>query len=260
MFEAASLKPYLTALLMPPASLLLLIALCLLLQICWPRFRPRLVRSMAGISLVLLWLLSTQAVAVWLAPVLLPSYAPLNLAKLPRSDASAIVVLGGGIELDNPEYGGIALESAAYQRLRYGYAIKRATGLPLGYSGGYGWSSRADAPPPMAQALAHMLAQDGRAPLDWVEGQSRDTHENARNSAALLLPRGIHTVYLVTHAWHMPRSVRAFEAAGLLVIPAPMGFVRPADSWAGQWLPSGKGMQANYALLREWLGLRMRAW
>lgn len=256
MFELASLKPYLTALVMPPASLLLLIALSLVLQ----RRCPRLMRWVAGVSLALLWLLSTQAVAVWLAAVLLPSYPPLDLAQLPRSDAGAIVVLGGGIELDNPEYGGITLESAAYQRLRYGYAIKRATGLPLGYSGGYGWSSRADAPPPMAQALAHMLAQDGRAPLDWIEGQSRDTHENARNSAVLLLPRGVHTVYLVTHAWHMPRSVRAFEAAGLQVIPAPMGFVRPADSWAMQWLPSGKGMQASYQVLREWLGLRMRAW
>ena len=256
MFELASLKPYLTALVMPPASLLLLVALALLLMRRW----PRLMRALAGGSLALLWLLSTKAVAVWLAGLLLPSYPALDLAHLPRSDAGAIVVLGGGLELNNLEYGGVVLDSASYERLRYGYALRRATGLPLGYSGGYGWSSRASSQPPMQQVLGHMLQQDGRAPLAWVEGQSRDTRENAIYTAALLQSQGVHTIYLVTHAWHMPRSVRAFEAAGLLVIPAPMGFVSPADSWAGQWLPSGKGMQANYALLREWLGLRMRAW
>ena len=100
------------------------------------------------------------------------------------------------------------------------------------------------------------LEEDFRLPVKWVEAASLDTRDNARMSAALLHTDGVKRVVLVTHAAHMRRSVEAFEAAGLAVIPAPTGFFRrgPADDP----LPRLPNMNSTYAgtyAIHEWLGL-----
>jgi uncharacterized SAM-binding protein YcdF (DUF218 family) len=53
----------------------------------------------------------------------------------------------------------------------------------------------------------------------------------------------------------MPRSVRQFEAAGLTVVPAPMGFIRSDAAPLLQWLPSGSGLRESAWVIKEWLGL-----
>jgi uncharacterized SAM-binding protein YcdF (DUF218 family) len=102
---------------------------------------------------------------------------------------------------------------------------------------------------------AAALARLGAPALRWQENQSRDTRENALLTAALLKSDGVSHIALVTHAWHMPRSVRQFETAGLLVVPAPMGFIRSDSTPLLQWLPSGKGLRDSGWVIREWLGL-----
>ena len=101
------------------------------------------------------------------------------------------------------------------------------------------------------------LARLGAPPLRWQENQSRDTRENALLTATLLKNNGITHIALVTHAWHMPRSVRQFQAAGLQVTPAPMGFIQSDTSLLLQWLPSGKGLRDSGWVIREWLGLML---
>src|SRR6187399_3152267 len=99
--EFGSLKPLLTSLVLPPTSLLLLIGLGLLLA----------ARKKAGglllafVAATMLWLLSCHAVASWLALNLLPQYPPLSVAALKASPVQAIVVLGGGVYPQAPEYG-----------------------------------------------------------------------------------------------------------------------------------------------------------
>jgi uncharacterized SAM-binding protein YcdF (DUF218 family) len=102
---------------------------------------------------------------------------------------------------------------------------------------------------------ATVLARLGAPTLRWQESQSRDTRENAWLTAAMLKNDGVSRIALVTHAWHMPRSVHKFEAAGLDVIPAPMGFIRSDLNSLLQWLPSGKGLRDSGWVIREWLGL-----
>jgi uncharacterized SAM-binding protein YcdF (DUF218 family) len=102
----------------------------------------------------------------------------------------------------------------------------------------------------MQDALVH----DFQVPVRWLEPASRNTYENARFSAKLLHDQGIHTVYLVTHAWHMPRSQAAFAAFGITTIPAPTHFVTLRHLDFDDLLPHAHALTTSYDALYEWIG------
>ncbi|MET0311554.1 MAG: YdcF family protein, partial [Burkholderiaceae bacterium] len=237
------LKPLLGGLLLPPAGPLLLVASGLLLAMA----RKRLGLALAFVGSASLWLLSCQAIAVVLSATLLPHYPALTAAQARASGAQAIVVLGGGTNITAPEYGAAQPSNASAERLRYGLFLSKMTGLPVAYSGGVGWSGSPDAPAE-ADAAAAYARLAGQA-LRWSEAKSRDTQENAQRLREMLQPEGVKTVLLVTHAWHMPRSERYFEAAGFSVVPAPMGFTGPVDRDLLEWLPSAHGLMASRQVL-----------
>ena len=54
--------------------------------------------------------------------------------------AQAIVVLGGGLYFDTPEYGGDTVGGSTLERLRYAATIARKTNLPVLVTGGAGWA------------------------------------------------------------------------------------------------------------------------
>jgi uncharacterized SAM-binding protein YcdF (DUF218 family) len=92
----------------------------------------------------------------------------------------------------------------------------------------------------------------------WVEGASRNTMENATLSARILLPEGVSTVLLVTHAEHMPRSMRAFAAAGIASVPAPVGSVVHADPdplSLGALLPRTRALDRSASAIHELAGM-----
>ncbi len=245
------LKPILSTLVLPPASLLLLVMLGLLLGTRKKVIGLLLAFAAAGG----LWLLSCHAVAVWLALNLLPQYAPLSAAALKASPVQAIVVLGGGVHPVAPEYGEAQAAAAAAMRLRYGAWLARQTGLPVGFAGGVGWGASDAQTLPEGEVARRAALQDNGLTLRWIDSQSRDTAENARFLRPLLLKDKVQRIALVTHAWHMPRSVNAFERAGFTVTAAPMGFILPSSNRMLEWLPSGGGLDASRVVLREWLGL-----
>lgn len=250
-----ALKPILTSLILPACSGLL--ALFALLVWAWrrsARSQTRLPIALAGVTSLLLWLLSCQAVAIWLSLHVLPQVSPVSPDDLKSHKVQAIVILGGGVENEAVEYSGPTLSPDAMSRLLYGVHLSRSTQLPMAYTGGIGWAGPSGQTSE-AEVASIALRRLGLPALRWQEGQSRDTRENTRLTAALLKADGVTHIALVTHAWHMPRSVRQFEAAGLVVTPAPMGFVRSDLSPLLQWLPSGKGLRDSGWVIREWLGL-----
>ncbi len=255
-----ALKPLLTTLVLPMSSGLLLLAA--MLAWAWRRSVSRRQLSihlpMAGglLTCAGLWLLSCPAVALWLSVHLLPQVSPTSPKALLRDNVQAIVVLGGGVEQRSPEYGGPNLPPESMARLLYGMYLAQATRLPLAYTGGVGWGAE-DGQTPEADVAAQALARLHGPGLRWQEGRSRDTRENARLTAQLLQRDGVTRVAIVTHAWHMPRSVRQFEAAGLDVTPAPMGYIFADMQPVLLWLPSGSALRESAWLLREWLGLRL---
>lgn len=249
-----TLKPILTTLVLPATSGLLV--LFALLFWAWRR-STRAGRSplaLAGFVPLGMWFLSCQAVAIWLSVHLLPQVTPITPDDLKKQQVQAIVVLGGGVENEAVEYNGATLTTDAMSRLIYGVHLSRTTHLPMAYTGGVGWAGLSGQASE-AEVAATALARLGAPALRWQENQSRDTRENALLTAALLKNDGVSRIALVTHAWHMPRSVRQFETTGLLVVPAPMGFIRSDSTPLLQWLPSGKGLRDSGWVIREWLGL-----
>ena len=253
--ELDALKPILASLALPP--LLMLLGACLGLLLVVRKKRVGL--TIITLSVAALWLVSCHGMAVWLARNAVPQFAPLTLATLKASKAQAIVVLGGGLLPEAPEYGTAQPAAHTASRLRYGLWLGRQSGLPLAFTGGAGWSARqlegAAKPDSEADVAARMALQDYGVALRWLESQSRDTAENARLLAPMLQRDGIRRIVLVTNAWHMPRSVLAFERTGLLVVPAPTGYILPERSDLMEWLPSATGLLASQQVLREWLAL-----
>ena len=251
MISLGELKPVLTTLLLPPASPLLLVFLGVLLAAR---------RKAVGLVLIFLagaalWLLSCHAVSVWLAHTLLPQHAPVTAAALKSGGVQAIVVLGGGVHPLAPEYGEPQASPAAAMRLRYGVWLARQSGLPVAFAGGLGWGASNGQIISEGEVARRAAQQDYGLALRWIDTQSRDTMENAQFLKPLMEKDKVQRIALVTHAWHMPRSVRAFERAGFIVTPAPMGFVLPSRNGVLQWTPSADGLGASQLILKEWLGL-----
>ncbi len=241
-------KPLLSLLLLPPASPLLLV----LLGVVVIGVSKRWGRALCTVGAILLWVLSCNATAYGLNQVLLRTYPPISMEALKQ--AQAIVVLGGGVDVHAPEYGQATLSAAAYQRLVYARYLKNQHDLPLVYSGGKGWAASSAQTQSEAQVAAYVLQRDFGLMFVLADEASRDTRENALHSAAVLVAQGIERIALVTHDWHMQRSLEQFVAAGLKVTPAPMGYTQPPQRWDTDFLPSAEGLRANKRVLHEWLG------
>jgi uncharacterized SAM-binding protein YcdF (DUF218 family) len=230
--------------LLPPFSLLLLLACGLLIL----RRRPRLGRSLILLATGTLYLLSTSWVAGMLQNSLEIS-APINLAQLKTADA--IVVLAGGSYYDAAEYGGDTPNATSLERLRYAVRLHRTSGLPILVTGGK--------PSGGSLAEGHVLRQVledeyGIAPR-WVEDAARTTWENARLSAPLLRQAGVQRIVLVTHAWHLRRALPLFESQGFDVIPAGTRFAGSGIDSVFDVLPAANGLRDSTFALHEWLGI-----
>lgn len=252
--ELAALKPLLAAMAMPPLSLLLLTLLGLFMALRNKR-SPALGMTLATFSLTLLWLVSCHGTAVWLARTALPQFPPLQMAQLKANKVQAIVVLGGGLLPEAPEYGEAQPSAPTAARLRYGIWLARQSGLPVAFTGGMGWAANGAQQATEADVAARVALQDYAVKLRWLETKSRDTSENARLLTPMLQRDGVQRIALVTDAQHMPRAFAAFERAGLAVIAAPTGYLLPERSELLEWLPSASGLQASQQVVHEWLAL-----
>jgi uncharacterized SAM-binding protein YcdF (DUF218 family) len=229
------------------------------------RTRPRASRWLVALACVGVWLGCCSGAARWVEASWLPALPPLDAtqraelkARAAAGTPMAIVVLGGGMDADAREYGGGDLASVSLQRLRYGIWLGRQTGIPVAGSGGLGWAQPGNPAPPEASRMAEIARDEYGRPLRWVESSSRDTHENAVNTVALLRSAGIREIVLVTSASHMPRALHEFRAAAaaipLQVTPASMGQAWSADSALLRWMPSGEGAVRMRAALHEVIG------
>jgi uncharacterized SAM-binding protein YcdF (DUF218 family) len=241
-FWLLQLKTLLKDLILPPAGPLLVALLGLLLL----KRRTQLARICLVAGIGSLWLLSTPIVSDALTR-LVERYPPVNLPL--AAGAQAIVILGGGGQRAwAPEYAGPAAEPLLLERLSYGAYLARMTGLPILLTG-FSVEARA-----MRDTLKRNFGIDAR----WIDDQAFDTFQNARNSARLLDADGVRRVVLVTRATHMWRSVQEFSAAGLEVVPAPVGILARRDTGIFHFLPNADALHRSSAAIYEMLGEPVR--
>jgi uncharacterized SAM-binding protein YcdF (DUF218 family) len=241
----SELKPYITTIVFSPTLLLLGIAFGLWLS----SKKPKLGKSLAFFSTALLWIFSTSAFNVWLSHNMLTQYKPTTAQELKAQGVQAIVVLGGGVETGQPD-GLQQLKPTALDRLRHGIELSRKTGIPVMVTGGKGWGAEADSE--NEAEISKRVARDAfQFEILWTESVSRDTEENAFNSKQLLEMQKISKIALVTHSWHMPRSLNAFKKVGFEVTPAPMGFVADKEFALMLLLPNVAALNITTVTFRE---------
>ncbi|MFQ5974460.1 MAG: YdcF family protein [Alphaproteobacteria bacterium] len=136
--------------------------------------------------------------------------------------AQAIVVLGASIWPDD------VLTNPSLRRAVHGITLHRKGLAPLvvflGPARGKG--------SPEAEVRAELARELGISPqVILTEAEVWTTRDEAVRTAALLQPRGVTHILLITNSQHMMRARRAFERVGFAVLPAPAdAFSHAADA------------------------------
>ena len=237
-------KAILKSVILPPGVFILALAIALAV---W-RIRPGLAKWLVGLSCVGMAILSVPAVtgAMYAALLVHPPLPPSG----PLPEAQAIVVLGGGTLLNQPEFGADRPSAGSAGRAHYAVALAKRTGVPILVTGGNprgGALSEAD-------VIAQMIEKELGHPVRWRERASNDTWRNAVLTADVLRSETITEIYLVTDATHMRRAVRAFEAQGFGVVPAPTRFLIEPGVRLSNLLPAAYSLGRAGVVANEVLG------
>ena len=237
--------------LVDPANLLLIVLVFGAVVSSARRFR-RLGRRVLAVATAGAVLVSVLPLGTWLLRPLEQRFPAMQ--ALPENLTGLITVGGAVNQFITAERDQVALTAGAERLTAFVGLARRRPDLRLVYTGGSGALLRQDLKE--TTVARRFFAEMGLDPAPVIfEGLSRNTFENAVNSAALLRPaQGNQVWLLITSAAHMPRTVGVFRKAGFTILPYPVDYQTSARS-AGY----GAGLRAGLNLLSsgvyEWLGL-----
>ena len=140
------------------------------------------------------------------------------------TDASGIIILGGFEDTYTTEARGVLTIGDAAERLTEGVLLAhRLPRARVVFSGGS--ATILEKAPSAAAAVADFIVGTGIA-ADRVilESASRNTRENAVMTYQIVKPKPGERWLLVTSAFHMPRAMGVFRAAGFNVIAWPVDY------------------------------------
>jgi len=235
-------------LLLPPGNLLLLLALIFLL-----RKRKVLICTLLALGFLQIILFSLPIVANKLMDGLEQQYPPQKDLWLQESLPEAIVVLGAGRNRGAVEYGGESTSISGIERLRYAALLHRKTGLPILLTGGQPLPNvRSE-----AELMRDVLVDEFNVPVRWLEKESHTTWQNAELSNKILQAEGIKSAWLVTQAWHMPRSMMVFRNKNITYQPASVSFgsIIPWSDLYMNWIPQPSALTRSMIAMHEWIGM-----
>jgi uncharacterized SAM-binding protein YcdF (DUF218 family) len=209
----------------------------LLTLVCWRRPLGRRVGLVTAALVVVLGIVPTGA---WLMRPLETRFG----APTVQGDVAGLIVLAGSERATlselrgEPQLDSMGDRLTTFLRLaaRYPEARLIHTGHPR-----------------EAQVARAVIVGSGIAPSRVVfDVEARNTCGSARTTQALAEPRAGEQWLLVTSAFHLPRAVACFRAAGWDIVPYPTDFRRGPSPWHF-------GLVDNLADLdlaaHEWLGL-----
>lgn len=215
----------------------------------------------AGV-LVLRWgLISAGGVLLLVTQTPLVDWAARSLAiYAPVERADAIVVLGGGVRFDGE------LGTPTLRRLVYALRLFRKGYAPVIILTG----ANPEIPElPESEQMERVAKELGFFPGDFiVEREAKRTSEQAQAVARIVRDRQMKSVILVTSPSHSYRALRAFQKAGVQVIPGTADpFLKPRDPkpWWRQWFAPHLGgslrrLSTTQMLLYEYGALALYWW
>jgi uncharacterized SAM-binding protein YcdF (DUF218 family) len=161
--------------------------------------------------------------------------------------------MGGAIQEGSPDMTGTGVPAeGSWNRLVTAARLQKRLNTPIILSGGRVYEDN-EAMGPVVKRMLVDLGVPERQIL--LEGDSRDTIENALFSKAMCEEKGFERPIVVTSAAHMKRTLLSFEKVGMEVLPFPCGFI----TWSGKTYGWPDYLPGNYAALstalHEYLGL-----
>jgi uncharacterized SAM-binding protein YcdF (DUF218 family) len=171
----------------------------------------------------------------------------------PEATYDAAVVLGGMVDAPASRASGEVELTEAADRVTRALELWRSGRVKaLVISGGNVWPRPGE--PAEAERLAAKLAAWGVPPEALVvEGKSRNTRENALETARVVAARGYTSLVLVTSALHMPRALGCFRAVGITPDALPVDR-RASDGAGDSWQPRVAELSKATDVLRELAG------
>ena len=215
--------------------------------------RRRLALWVSGLTLFLLVALAILP----LGNLLLQPIERTYPANPPLSQVDGIIVLGGGENARASAYWDQMQFNEGGDRFAAGIALARQfPDAQLLFTGGSGALRDLGGTAVSEASIAERFFLDQGIDPDrlLLEGRSRNTAENASLSLALANPIADETWVLVTSAFHIPRAMRSFEAAGwtgLVAWPVDYRTSRFTDDIG--WDLTGN-LQALNTAIREQVG------
>ena len=209
---------------------------------------------MLGASIVVM--LAMTPLGIWLIRPLEDRYPIPDLAGVPVTDI--VVVTGPEESAFSARSHRLELLGCAGERITEGAALKhRFPHATLWIIGGV-----RDKRYPVYD---YQWTQAGWAAMGFASrgvGGTHNTHENAIGARAAAVS---HRPLLVTSAWHMPRAMACFRAAGFDPVAYPVDYqTGPDTGWRGDWeFRPALNLQRAELAIHEWIGLavyRVRGW
>lgn len=245
--------PIVHALVHPYAPLLIILGL-VIARLWFKGHLTRAARFALTIPYLLLLFISLPAVSHLALLTLERPFPPLD--HRPK-ETQAIVVLGGYVDPPKPHRDHPILGQDSLCRCLHAAALFRdGEPCPVILSGGK--ADQASAGPTVAAAMRDFLVSQG-IPSESIllEDQSRNTYENARQSARLLRERGLGRAILVTDAPSLIRAERAFRRQGIEVLPSGCRYRTAAEHpfAPAAFIPSVEAASDFSDAWHEWLGL-----
>jgi len=234
-----------------PSNILITIGIVGLVLLC-TRF-TRLASWLVVTSIALIAVAGLSPLGNVLILPLEQRFPPWDAARGPPD---GIVVLGGAITLDVSEArGAVALNEAAERITAAAELARRYPNARIIFSGGNNFLITSEA---VEAAIAVKEFEALGIPHQRItaEEQSRNTIENAVFSRLLANPQPGERWILVTSAYHMPRAMAAFRAAGFPIEAYPVDWRTrgPIDAVA-PFASLGDGLRRTDTAVHEWIGL-----
>ncbi|MBL09717.1 MAG: hypothetical protein CL402_04215 [Acidiferrobacteraceae bacterium] len=255
MTDWVTLSKVLPQLVYPGNLMIWLLLLAFILLLC----HRRLGAAVSLFSALIIIVIGSSPISHTLYQNHQEKYSPVPIQDSPF--AEAIVMLSGEVEVPLPP----RVESQiGGNRLLHTFRLYKAKKAPIIIISGGNAFPQGDLASE-ASYIEDILVEWG-IPKSAIlfEGKSRNTRENAVETAKFLQQEKINTILLVTSSIHMPRAIATFRSAGIDAIPSSSSIdIRPMQPGILDWLPSLSGLGKIQAVMHENLGIfvyRIRGW